>query len=450
MQSDESNSTGGTGLQAASAGGVNGASRAGKVWVVVCAFLLCAACAEFVARGVLRAPGNSGDFAVFYAGARAWTHGTDPYDVENLKRVARQAGDVPENSLHSSSYPPATFVILVPVSLLPWQTAKVVLAGINTIAVLMLAYGVVRLADLRLTSPPGMLLAAGVLALAPIHTGVHVGQLTPVLAACLILAYLLDDKQRVWLGGALLAVAAALKPQIGLVFIAFEGVRMRFRVVSSALLFTAIIFIVALGWLAINDVEWWQSWYNNYHGFMEGGAGDPTAVNVSRYQLLNLQYPLSAFIANRTVVQIVTLSFVGALGLAAVVVLARRRSRSAELVGMSVFGVLSLLVVYHRYYSAILLAFPLAWAIFKCRRGLRILPMISLALMSVFLVPSAAILDRAVARGGVPASVADSWWWQGLVMPHQVYALAALAVCLVAATWQEMPHRRRAGASGSG
>lgn len=427
----------------------NGQAPAGKVWVIVCAILLSAACAEFLSRGALRATSNSGDFAVFYTGARAWAYGTNPYDLENLKRVARQAGGVPENSLHTSSYPPATFVILAPVSLLPWGQAKVVWAAINTIAIFMLAYGVVTLAGLRVRSPLGMLLAAAVLGLSPIHTGVHVGQLTPLLAACLALAYLLDDKRRIWLGGVLLALVTAMKPQIGLVFIAFEGVRTRFKVVSSALLFTGTIFVVALGWLAINGVEWWQSWYNNYHSFMYGGAGDPTAVNASRFQLLNLHYPLSMFIDNRAVVQIITLSFVGMLGVAAVIVLSRHRTRNAELLGMSIFGVLSLLVVYHRYYSAILLAFPLAWAILQCRRGLRVLPMISLVIMAVFLVPSASILDRAVGKGIVPASVADSWWWQGLVMPHQVYALVALSICLVTAIFVETPHRQPTDAAGS-
>ncbi len=437
VQSDESNSTGGTDLRAASADGLNGASRAGKVRVVVCALLLCAACAEFVARGVLRAPGNSGDFAVFYTGARAWTHGTNPYDVENLKRVARQAGDVPENSLHNSAYPPATFVILAPVSLLPWEAAKVVWAGINTVAILMLAYGVVRLADLRLTSPLGMLLAAGVLALAPIHTGVHVGQLTPVLAACIVLAYLLDDKRRVWLGGVLLAIATVLKPQVGMVFIGFEFIRSRFRVALLATLFTALIFVVAIGWLAVNHVDWWSSWYDNYHAFMHGGAGDPRPINPTRHQLLNLHYPLRSFLPPGPAIEVITLSFVGTLGVVGLIALRKLRGRRAELLGLSLFGVLSLLAVYQRYYSAILLVFPLAWAIVELRsRRRRALPIISLGLTAVFFVPTAMALNVAAGKGYIPAGVADSWWWQGIIMPHQVYALAAMATVLVIATWQ--------------
>jgi len=425
------------------------AGRAGGAKLVLCVILLCGAFGEFLVRGVLPAPENSADFAVFYTDARAWAQGTNPYDVDNLKRIAREAGGVREGSLQNSAYPPATFVIVAPIAMLPWSAAKIALAALNTTAVLVMVYSLVQLAGLKFTEPAGILLAAGALALAPVHTGLRIGQLTPMLGGCLVLAYLLEDRHRIWLGGLLLAIATALKPQIGAVFIAFEYVRGRFGVVLSATLLTALVFVVAIGWLGLNEVNWWQSWQHNYRNFMHGGAGDPGMSNPGRFQLLNLHYPLSAFITGETVVNIIALSFVGAVGIAAFAALLRVRTLNGELLGMSVFGVLSLLAVYNRYYSAILLVFPLAWATVQLRRGLRTLPAIVLALVAVFLAPSATILNVLAEKGALPEAVAGSWWWQRLVMPHQVYALAAMSICLVIASWQERQCCRLAAAAGA-
>ena len=71
----------------------------------------------------------------------------------------------------------------------------------------------------------------------------------------------------------------------------------------------------------------------------------------------------------------------------------------------------------------------------RCRRGK--LPIVVLVLTAVFFMPSSTMLNMAALKGIVPASVAGSWWWQGIIMPHQVYALTAMAVLLVIAAWRE-------------
>ena len=134
-------------------------------------------------------------------------------------------------------------------------------------------------------------------------------------------------------------------------------VRRRFRYACLASLFAALLLLAAVAWLAINHVLWWQAWQSNYHAFMHGGSGDPMAGNSSRYQLINLQYPLHCFLRSRMLVTAVTLSFVGAMGLAAVVALHKLTGPRAELLGLSIFAVLGLLPFYHRYYDGLLLAF---------------------------------------------------------------------------------------------
>ena len=125
-------------------------------------------------------------------------------------------------------------------------------------------------------------------------------------------------------------------------------------------MFTVLLFVVAIGWLSVNHVDWWRPWQENYQAFMHGGSGDPGPINPSRHQLLNLHYPLRSFLPPGPAIEVITLLFVGGLGVVGLIALRKLRGRSAELLGLSVFGVLSLLAVYQRYYSAILLVFPLA------------------------------------------------------------------------------------------
>src|SRR6185503_18584336 len=95
------------------------------------------------------------------------------------------------------------------------------------------------------------------------------------------------------------------------------------------------------------------------------GQGDPTTANPMRHQLLNLHVALHSFIENRMTVSLLVL-----LACAALASLFFRfwiwnfeERRNDLLLAFSMVSVLTLMVVYHRFYDGVLLLFPLAWAI---------------------------------------------------------------------------------------
>lgn len=69
----------------------------------------------------------------------------------------------------------------------------------------------------------------------------------------------------------------------------------------------------------------------------------------------------------------------------------------------------------------------------KMRRFARI----ALILMVPFLFPGAAVLQQLESNGRIPESWVSSWWWEGLVMPHQTWFLLLLALVLLYALHQK-------------
>src|SRR5690606_32496529 len=94
-------------------------------------------------------------------------------------------------------------------------------------------------------------------------------------------------------------------------------------------------------------------------------------------------------------------------------------------------AVISLLPVYHRVYDAGLLLLPLGWALLARRPVTARHRRLALWLLVPFLLPGVSILERLEDTGFVFAGVTKSWWWQALVIPHQVWTLLALAIVLL-------------------
>jgi hypothetical protein len=195
--------------------------------------------------------------------------------------------------------------------------------------------------------------------------------------------------------------------------------------------------------LELAGVPWLASWTGNLRAFTAGGTGDPLAPDAGRYLMINLHVLLHTFLGDRTVVSGLVIAF-GAAGLACVAGLERRLAPGDRaLWGYSALSVLTLLAAYHRLYSATLLVLPLAWAIGSIRFDRKGIPLACVILIGTFLVPGAAALRVLAKRGVFPEAVAKAWYWDAVVMPHQTYALVALAACLI---WAGARAQRRRNA----
>jgi hypothetical protein len=183
---------------------------------------------------------------------------------------------------------------------------------------------------------------------------------------------------------------------------------------------------------------WWKAWWLNVQNFTLMEDANPTRANLAtRHHMLNLHYLLHNFTDDRELVRWLVYAIVGAMSLAYFIVDLRRGREKGEgrgeLVSISMTAIVSLLVVYHRFYDAVLLVFPAALSVrLIAERAERGLGAALLVLCAVFFAPGAVVLATAAAKGWVPASVNQGWLWQDVLLPHEVWALLAMGVLLIA------------------
>jgi hypothetical protein len=324
--------------------------------------------------------------------------------------------------------------MLAPFAALTWPAAHRLWIAANIAFVGVILWSIARIADFRIRQQRTWLYVAGALVFAPVHTTIHHGQTPLYVMAVALLGFAIAPPGARGRGDLLLGLAAGIKPQIGLPMLALEGVRARWRSVlmgSAALVVLLIAAVLPMTW---RGVPWWDSWRDNLMAFRSGGAGDPVVGNPYRHQLVNLQYPLTALLDSKTIGEVAALAIVAALAMLFFLPPAKRMRQTSLLHSLSMVAVLSLMVVYHRFYDAVLLLIPLAWAIDGIARARRsALPWCALALLVPFFLNSAVALAWLRSAGHLPAWIVDCWCWEHLLLPHQGWALLALAICLLVA-----------------
>ena len=399
-----------------------------------------AAVVYFIARASPRAVRESQDLTVGYAAAHAWLSGRDPYSSAILAdELARTGGaalaDRGLMNIMLNLYPPTTLPIYLPLALFDWPTAKMLWLAANILAAFFIAFALIRFLGSRLPDARALYLTAFVLSLAPVHTTIAMGQAAVLATAALAGALLLEYRRHAVSAGLLYALATAIKVHIGFPFLAYLLWRRRWRPLGVAA--AALVALTCLSTLRMQqaDVSWYTSWTNNLVALTShGGHDDPRRENPGRHSLLNLQYPLHTLIESRSVVNVLVLAFVGGAGLS-MVMLIRQRSPQQELLAFSLVGGLSLLVVYHRTYDAVLVALPIAWAFGALGTSLQRPAVATLVLCLAFLVPGQTALFILQQQGRVPEAITRTMVWEMGLLAYQVWALVLLAFVLLYAAY---------------
>lgn len=440
---------------------------------------LVAGCVFFAVRGPIRGfLHGQHDYVLVYASARAWLVGGNPYVDESLREAWVGASGPPERDPMGEResrvllYPPGAFVVLAPLVALPWPVSKVIWGVANGLLLLGVVWGIARLAwpggakgvtGRRSAGQCGLgplAFAAAAVWMAPAATNAGVGQTAMVSTALIVAAHLsrlgawrrechaeARPGRRSAVAGALLGIGTALKPQMALLFIVYEAGRGRWRPAMWGVAVCAVLTAVGALRMQAAGIDWWGSWRTNLSEFTLISDGDPTRVNPIRHHIMNLHYPLHNFTDDRDVVRLLVVAILGALSLAYFVVdLKRGRHKgegAGELLSLSMTSVVTLLIVYHRFYDAVLLLFPLALAMrglfaergdegrgLHDRRG-RFRHAVLLLLLLPFLAPGAVILWRLAECGAIPERLSKSAAWEHLILPHQVWALVLMCIWLV-------------------
>jgi hypothetical protein len=236
--------------------------------------------AFFVGAGVagytMSLPGGYPDFVVFWTAAR---HAVDPqlYDPAHLTAAAGGATGLWPAVALGYTNPPTFLLLLVPFGLLPYQTAYLLWAGLSCVALVWASAGLVR---------PGWAVAILPFTI-PVLVGAALGQSVLLVVSAFTFGVLqLDRRPR--LAGALIAVAACIKPQLMILsplLLLGHWSALRAAIVTGLLL---VIASLSLG------PRHWMNWLAQMPGFVHVVQGLAAAHRFPLVSLLSPGLPLVA------------------------------------------------------------------------------------------------------------------------------------------------------------
>jgi hypothetical protein len=332
-----------------------------------------------------------------------------------------------------AAYPLPTLVVVAPLAALSWLHFEAALTILTLLLTAAMTCALVATAHLEGMSRWLFILA--VLALAPIHTAIATGNVVVVAVAVACIGTYLAEKGRNIGSGLCIALALCLKPQIGGVFLLYYLLRRRWKVSVAALAITAVITLIGAARLSPYGTGWIHDFLANSCDFVAANPIDDfTTENPLRFTLINLQVPVFDFTGNRNVSDAVALLTCAVLGIAWLLLFRQRADLAAvrfDLHALGCLATLSLLPVYHRFYDATLLVLPLCWALASKAPRSRTGKILFWTLLIPFLFPGAAFLQQMASAGKVPSWIQGKWWWSGVVMPHEVWALLLLVLLLL-------------------
>jgi hypothetical protein len=147
---------------------------------------------------------------------------------------------------------------------------------------------------------------------------------------------------------------------------------------------------------------------------------------------LNLQVLMSQLVATPRLAQYLSVGLI-LITLLIWLSLRQRMPDQPMLLDLAILSVIALLPVYHRFYDAALLIFPIAWAIYELRSTVARHARVCLAMTVPFFLPGAAMLKGLAHFNATVETLSQSWWWNLFIAPHQVWLIASMLVTLLMA-----------------
>jgi hypothetical protein len=377
------------------------------------------------------------DFLSVYSATRTWIHGGDPYDLPRVVQTWRETGVYADRKVDywATVYPPNSLVMIAPLAVLPPLAAMLLWLAIM-LALIGVQFAV--LIDLvRLHPAARWVLIGAALFSAPFQFGIVSGQLSmPAISLCAVTFWCVA-RQKHLLGGVLLGLACALKPQVAGPFFIYYVLTRRWKLSAAAMISGGAVLATALIAMQVSQISWLAGWTRSI-----ADTGRPNDVNdygwgnPFRDEIIDLKLILISFIRHPALLKAaiagVTLAL---LGWFIAVYPRRRRSISSETLALAGLSGIILLPIYHRVYDVALLATALAWALAATRGVPRGYGWLMLAAMTPFLIPFDIVKSVSLRVESV-RHIAETWWWETIFAPHYAWGLlATTVVILLAMTW---------------
>jgi len=391
---------------------------------------------DLVFRGVVpNFTTGKNDFTDPYVASWLWRHGTNPYDVAQATIAGKALTESPMRVV--PIYPPTTYMLVSPLTLLSWQWANLVLATLETLSVCGMALCVVAISRHAPRDSEAWVIAALVVAFASFHTAVHVANISVISTVlCALAVYLASRDGDLW-AGVLLGVATCLKPHLGVWLFAFYLLRRKWRLVAAGSMSGLLLLAASLARVGVPVNTMLSNYYGNLHyWFRPGGQNDFSLANPIRFDLANFQIVLDPLLgrsgANAVAYGLAAFGFV--LWMYAVY----RNPRCSTALALTSALALSFLPVYHRVYDTGILTLVLAWIFGSAAHdpnGIdadhrhRLVKRIAFALFLLLMLPIQSVAIRAQAY--LSPQAAQPWWWNSVIAPYTSWTLLAFSAVLL-------------------
>ena len=385
---------------------------------------------KFVVRGPARVVSGSGDLKAIYLPSRAWLHGLNPYDEEVIRRTwidAGETGTAPIRWGAPSVYPPTTLAMLSPLSAFPWMFARPIWCAANLVALVVLMICLHQLAEVRWFEGRSLCMIAIMLAFEPVSTTIALGQ-PSIIVAALAAASIVYGTRSESKTGLLEGLAIALKPQLGIAFAAPYVLARRWKY-----LVVVVATVVIVGFIAVirlpAHTRWTADYLANLHfAFGPGGANDAGPLNPNRIEFINLGYLFSLFLRSRSLAEGLGWAAGLALALPGLKELIRRPTGVVLLECVALMATVELLVFYHKAYDAVVLTFPMAWALSPAVPLRRSWPV--LLTLGCYILPGGVAVQVLGQSHYVSSAISSSAVWRTLIVPYQAWAVLIMALWL--------------------
>jgi hypothetical protein len=417
-----------------------------KRWrAILIAVFLFAMMAEFSVRGPLRLlRGGMGwnDFLSPYIQSNAWVHGQDPYSPKSLVTFWPRGNSRPpwvdteaaNGTLETkrgipSPYPLTSLVMVSPFTALSWPIALSLWTAISVAGVVLAALALISLCGCSLADPRSQLFVCALFALAPLHTGLATANPAILAVSLAVGSFWAARTGKDESAGVLLALAVCLKPTVAGGVLLYYLIRGRWRLVAISCAVAAAIGAFGVSRLALAGVHWIPSYFENARRiFTIGSVDDFSQADRLRFNMINAQVFFGSLFENASAAALLS-QFLGVALFTCWVWLCYRRRTRLELLEISAVSILSLTAVYHRFYDAALLIWPLAWSLLLV--GKRSITILTLALIAPFFVPGPILLASLAQSGRIPPAFTNGWWWNAIALPHEAWDLILLACLLL-------------------
>lgn len=368
-----------------------------------------------------------------HTATKMWVSGENPYDAEAyLPRFRIATGDTAATAASAPVlYPPSAYLLLAPWGLLDWDLARYVLVLVNVGALFVL------IRTLPFLDPRGPPLSAVIVALlvlgwSPAHTSVAMGQVSLLIAALLAAATLAMTRKRFGWAALMIAVAACLKPQLGILFLvpllAYGGWRPFLGCCAVGLVLLAVSGLR----LTLLGIDWPTEWADAIAGFRREGEGDVGLGSPHRSLLIGLELVFAVLVSSKGWAALGSwVATLAALVWASVRDREARRRGTADPVWLvAVVCVATMLPGYHRFYDAVFVVIPAYWVVLHwpdLRSPGRWLALVGCALF--FVLPNSQAVLRLV-EAASPALLASGAWAVSLQI-HQTWAFVGVLAGLL-------------------